>query len=115
MSQITFGAVISGKRRELMMTQRELAAQVKRTFTVSASDGECEKTILDFWKDFNKSDNFTVHDRFLLITQRGTNTLLDHFAGLLDCARSAQDAEDFEHRLTTPGFISQNRSIMPMK
>jgi hypothetical protein len=85
---------------------KQLAAQVKRTFAVSASDGECEKTILDFWKDFNKSDNFTVHDRFLLITQRGTNTLLDHFAGLLDCARSAQDAEDFEHRLTTPGFIS---------
>jgi hypothetical protein len=85
---------------------KQLAAQVKRTFTVSASDEECEKTILDFWKDFNKPDIFTVHDRFLLITQRGTNTLLDHFAGLLDCARSAQDAEDFEHRLTTPGFIS---------
>ena len=85
---------------------KQLAAQVKRTFTVSASDEECEKAILDFWKDFNDPNNFTLHDRFLLITQRGTNTLLDHFAGLLDCARSAQDAEDFEHRLTTPGFIS---------
>src|ERR1700743_1339929 len=52
---------------------KQLAAQVKRTFTVSASDEECEKTILDFWKDFNKPDIFTVHDRFLLITQRGTN------------------------------------------
>jgi len=85
---------------------KQLAAQVKRTFTVSASDEECEKAILDFWKDFNNPINFTVHDRFLLVTQRGTNTLLDHFAGLLECARSAQDAEDFEHRLTTPGFIS---------
>jgi tRNA A37 threonylcarbamoyladenosine biosynthesis protein TsaE len=89
---------------------KQLAAQVKRTFTVSASDEECEKAILDFWKDFNIPNNFTLHDRFLLITQRGTNTLLDHFSGLLDCARSAQDAEDFEHRLATPGFIS-NKSV----
>lgn len=89
---------------------KQLAAQVKRTFAVSTSDEECAKAILDFWKDFNNPNNFTLHDRFLLITQRGTNTLLDHFAGLLDCARSAQDAEDFEHRLTTPGFIS-NKSV----
>ncbi len=85
---------------------KHLAAQVKRTFTVSASDEECEKAILDFWKDFNNPNSFTSHDRFLLITQRGTNTLLDHFAGLLDCARSSQNAEDFERRLTTPGFMS---------
>jgi hypothetical protein len=89
---------------------KQLAAQVKRTFAVSAADEECAKAILDFWKDFNNPNNFTLHDRFLLITQRGTNTLLDHFAGLSDCARSAQDAEDFEHRLTIPGFIS-NKSV----
>jgi hypothetical protein len=85
---------------------KQLAAQVKRTFTLSASDEECQKAILDFWKDFNNPNRFTPHDRFLLITQRGTNTLLDHFAGLLDCARSSQNAEDFDHRLTTPGFMS---------
>jgi tRNA A37 threonylcarbamoyladenosine biosynthesis protein TsaE len=84
-----------------------LVAQVKRTFTVSVSDEECEKTILDFWQDFNNQQIFTPNDRFLLITQRGTNMLLDHFAGLLDCARSAKDAEDFERRLTTPGYVSK--------
>jgi tRNA A37 threonylcarbamoyladenosine biosynthesis protein TsaE len=85
---------------------KQLAAQVKRTFTVSASNEECQKAILDFWKDFNNPQIFAPHDRFLLITQRGTNTLLDHFTGLLDCARSARDAEDFERRLTTPGYVS---------
>lgn len=30
MAQITFGSVISAKRRELFMTQRDLAGQVKR-------------------------------------------------------------------------------------
>jgi hypothetical protein len=80
---------------------RQLAAvQVKRTFTVSATDEECQKAVLDFWKDFNNPNNFAVHDRFLLITQR-EQTPFDHFAGLLECARS-----DFEHRLTTPGFLS---------
>lgn len=46
---------------------KQLAAQVKRTFAVSASDEECVKAILDFWKDFNNPNNFTLHDRFLLI------------------------------------------------
>jgi tRNA A37 threonylcarbamoyladenosine biosynthesis protein TsaE len=85
---------------------KRLVAQVKRTFTVSASDEECQKAILDFWKDFNNPQVFAPHDLFLLITQRGTNTLLDHFGGLLDCARSARDAVDFERRLTTPGYVS---------
>jgi hypothetical protein len=42
----------------------------------------------------------------VLITLRGTNTLLEHFAGLLDCARAARDGTDFEGRLTTPGLLS---------
>ena len=45
-------------------------------------------------------------DRFAIVTQLGTNTLLRHFGSLLDCARAAQDADDFEHRLTTAGFVS---------
>ena len=45
-------------------------------------------------------------DCFALITQRGTNTLLGHFGGLLDCAHAACDASDFEHRLATPGLVS---------
>ncbi len=85
-----------------------LVGQVKRSFTISAADDECEKAIGDFWKDFKKADPFNAqHDRFVLVTLRGTNTLLEYFAGLLDCARGAADGEEFERRLSLGGFISK--------
>ena len=87
--------------------RRKLAGQVKRTFTVSANDKECKKTILDFWKDFRNPQQFAeASDRFVLVTLRGTNTLLEHFSGLLDCARASRDEAEFERRLSTDGFIS---------
>ncbi len=86
---------------------RKLAAQVKRSFTVSASDEDCAQAIGDFWKDFNNAELFSrENDRLALITLRGTNTLLEHFVGLLDCARASRDGAEFEQRLATPGFIS---------
>ena len=86
---------------------RKLAGQVKRTFTISAIDEDCKNTILDFWNDFNNLGVFSpATDRFAVVTQLGTNTLLRHFGSLLDCARAAQDADDFEHRLNTAGFLS---------
>ncbi|MBI5245020.1 MAG: hypothetical protein HY922_15250 [Elusimicrobia bacterium] len=86
---------------------RKLAGQVKRSFTVSATDEDCKKAVQDFWKDFKNPRQFSpVKDRFALVTQRGTNALLEHFSGLLDCARAARDAADFEHRLSSKGFIS---------
>lgn len=86
---------------------RKLVGQVKRSFTVSAIDKECKKTIQNFWKDFKNPDTFSLtNDRFLLVTLRGTNTLLEHFVGLLDSARAARDGAEFEHRLGTKGFIS---------
>lgn len=87
-------------------TPRKLLGQMKRSFTVSAADDECKKAIRDFWKDFRNSQQFSpATDRLAIVTLRGTNTLLEHFAGLLDCARAAKDAADFERRLTTPGFV----------
>jgi hypothetical protein len=85
---------------------QRLVGQVKRGFTVSASDEECTKAIGDLWRDFNGSQFSKTSDRLVLVTQRGTNTLLEHFAGLLDCARSSNDAAEFERRLSTEGFIS---------
>ena len=86
---------------------RKLAGQVKRTFTVSTIDEDCKNTVLDFWNDLNTPGTFSAAtDRFAIVTQLGTNTLLRHFGSLLDCARAAQDADDFEHRLTTAGFVS---------
>ena len=88
--------------------RRQLAGQVKRSFTVSANDDECKKAVQDFWKDFKNPEQFSqTSDRFALITLRGTNTLLEHFSGLLDCARASHDGDDFEHRLATPGFINK--------
>jgi hypothetical protein len=87
--------------------RRKLIGQVKRTFTVSAADDECKKTVQDFWKDFRNSGQFSpAADRLALVTLRGTNTLLEHFSGLLDCSRAARDGAEFERRLATPGFIS---------
>ncbi|CAM2160217.1 ATP-binding protein [Paraburkholderia tropica] len=85
-----------------------LVGQVKRSFTISAADEECKKAIGDFWKDFKKAAPFNPeHDRFVLVTLRGTNTLLENFVGLLDCARGAADGEEFERRLSLGGFISK--------
>lgn len=85
-----------------------LAGQVKRSFTISAADDECKKAISDFWKDFKKADPFNPqHDRFVLVTLRGTNTLLENFVGLLDCALGAADGEEFQRRLSLDGFISK--------
>ena len=87
---------------------RKLVGQVKRTITVSARDAECKKTIQAFWKDFKNTQQFSADsDRFVLVTLRGTNNLLEHFSGLLDCARASRDGTDFEHRLATNGFINR--------
>ncbi len=85
---------------------RNLAGQVKRSFTVSASNNECVQAVTAFWKDFNATRFSKDHDRLALVTLRGTNTLLEHFVGLLDCARAARDGDEFEQRLATEGFIS---------
>jgi len=87
--------------------RRKLAGQVKRTLTISATDDECKKAVRDFWKDFKNPQQFTMAaDRFALVTLRGTNNLLEHFSGLLDCSRAARDEAEFEQRLASPGFLS---------
>ena len=89
-------------------SQRRLAGQVKRTFTISTADEQCRKTIGDLWNDFKSDGPFSLTtDRFALVVQRGTKNLLDHFIRLLDCARAASDDADFAHRLKTPGFVSK--------
>lgn len=92
-------------------TTQKLAGQVKRSFTVSAGDDDCKKAIQDFWKDFKSRDRFSpVDDRLVLVTLRGTETLLRDFVGLLDCARAARDGTEFERRLATKGLIS-NKAV----
>jgi len=89
-------------------TRRSLAGQVKRSFTVSASNEECKKAVLDFWKDYKAGDRFSsTHDRLVLVVQLGTDVLLRDFGGLLECARVSRDSGDFQRRLSTPGFIAK--------
>ncbi len=86
---------------------QKLAGQVKRSFTVSAADDECKQAIQDFWTDYKSGGHFSpADDRLVLVTLRGTNTLLEHFVGLLDCARAARDGAEFDRRLATEGFVS---------
>jgi hypothetical protein len=89
-------------------TTARLVGQVKRSLTISATDDECKKAIGDFWKDFKKANPFDPrHDRLVLVTLRGTDTLLKDFVGLLDCARGAAHGEEFVRRLSLDGFVSK--------
>jgi len=86
---------------------RKLAEQVKRMLTISATDDEFKKAVHDFRQDFKSTQCFSpATDRFALVTLRGTNTLLEHLVGLLDCSRTAHDETEFERLLTTPGFLA---------
>lgn len=92
---------------------QKLAGQVKRSFSVSAADEECKKAIQDFWQDFKNSAIFSlVDDRLILVTLRGTNTLLDHFVGLLDCARAARNGVEFERRLSKKALSRANQFVI---
>lgn len=86
--------------------QRKLVCQVKQTVKVSAADDEFKKTIEDAWGDFkNQGLLDRSRDRLAIITLRGTDAFLRHFAGLLDCARASRTADEFVTRLGTKGFV----------
>jgi hypothetical protein len=88
--------------------KKSLAAQVKRSFTVSQADPDCVQTFEGFWRDFHNSAIFhPEHDCFALVTLRGTDVLLGRFGALLDCARASRDETDFSHRLATPGLLQK--------
>jgi hypothetical protein len=87
---------------------RQLAIQAKRTFTISAADEECVKTICGMWDDFSATDRFDKgRDRLAVATLHGTRSLLGSFGSLLDCARSAIDQADFERRVGLSSYLSQ--------
>ena len=91
--------------------QHKLAAQVKRTFTVSESDEDCVKTFVAAWADFNNTALFNKsHDALLLITHLGTNRLLGDFGALLTQVRASSTAMEFEERRVSKGLLNK-RSI----
>ncbi|MDE0411389.1 MAG: AAA family ATPase, partial [Gammaproteobacteria bacterium] len=86
---------------------KKLALQVKRTFTVSAKDDDCCKTIQGMWDDFRASRFDCAKDHLAIVTLHGTSTLLRDFSSLLLCARATAGAEDFRHRLSHEGYLSK--------
>jgi hypothetical protein len=89
---------------------QKLLGQVKRNFTVSAANDECVQAIGDFWKDFNGAHFSIDNDRLVLVTLRGTNTLLEHFVGLLDCARRARARSSSSASRRTASFPTRPSS-----
>jgi len=88
-----------------MDSQKLLICQVKKTFAVGKND-DCTKTITAFWKDFKNNELFKpLQDSLVLITLRGTNTLLTHLVGLFDIARSVRNSDEFDHRFSLKGPI----------
>ena len=74
--------LVKGRREDGNL--RRFAAQVKRSFTVSAKNDDCKETFLRFWHDFWNSTLFDAEaDCFAIVTLRGTDTLLRHFAAVL--------------------------------
>ena len=85
--------------------RKTLAAQVKRNFTISATNDECRKTFGGMWDDFMAVGRFNASiDRLAVITLHGTSALLHTFNSLLDCARASRDAPDFFRRLELTGY-----------
>ena len=94
--------------RSELYNNRQLAVQAKRSFNVSEVDSDCKKTFAGFWMDFNARDRFNpARDALLLVTLRGTQTLLNGLGGLLDCARNSSNEEDFKNRISLPGYLTQ--------
>ena len=86
---------------------RRIACHVRSNVRVSTSDERFTTAVEDFWNDYNSPTRFSsTNDRLVLVTQRGTANLLEHFTGLLDCARVANSDSDFRHRLEAEGFVS---------
>ena len=89
-------------------SKRRLAAQIKRTFTISSANKDCSDTIGGAWQDFQSESRFNKSEDVLaIITLRGSERLLAHFGTLLDCAMASLDASDFFRRIGLQKYISK--------
>ena len=89
-------------------TRRKLAAQIKRSFSVSLQNEECVDTVQGMWEDFIADDRLRYPiDQLCIIVLHGTSTILHDFSSLLQCARATKDVEDFDRRVSLEGYISK--------
>ena len=86
-----------------------IAAQIKRTFTLSKSDAECCATLCAAWADCNNAKIFDLaRDAFALIVHLGTKRLLGDFGWLLAQARASSSSDDFDKRLEGAGSLNKS-------
>lgn len=86
----------------------KIAAQVKRTFTLSSSDEECKKTLTAAWQDFNNVALFQQgRDAIVLVTYLGTNRIQHDVRWLVGQARAAGTAADFLARRQGQGTLNK--------
>lgn len=85
-----------------------LCAQIKRTFTLSASDDECRATIGAAWQDFNNASMFDqASDAIVLVTYLGTNRIQHDLRWLLGQARASASEPEFAQRRTGTGSLNK--------
>ena len=88
---------------------RFIAAQIKRTFTISKADAECCATLQAAWADFNNAAVFDqAKDALALIVHLGPNRLLGDFGWLLAQARASSSTDDFDKRLDGGGLLNKS-------
>lgn len=84
------------------------ALQVKRSFSLSARDPECTKTVRGAFADFRRSAQFDQQrDVVAIITSSLSTQLARGLRTLLDCARASLNAEDMARRLAIPNYLGQ--------
>ncbi|MDN4591706.1 hypothetical protein DBA29_24790 [Xenophilus aerolatus] len=92
---------------EAGLTHR-VAAQIKRTFTLSLNDEECRETLAAAWADFNNATLFQQgRDAIVLVTFLGTNRIQRDVRWLIGQARAAGDAADFLARRQGQGTLNK--------
>jgi hypothetical protein len=89
--------------------QRRVALQIKSTFYWRKSDEDCVQTIVCAWNDFRNTGLFDPQfDRIGIIVGQTNQKFSKGVRCLVDMARAARDAQDFNGRLILPRYVSSD-------
>ena len=84
------------------------ALQVKRAFSLSATDSECVRMLRGALDDFRNFEQFDRHrDVIALITSSLSARLARGLRTLLDCAQASITSADMARRLAIPGYLGK--------
>ena len=89
-------------------SERQAAIQVKYSFTLTASNGDCSATFTKAWQDFNNVGLFVQgRDVLALITGPAPAKQFKALRTLLDCARASESGEDLFRRLKQSQYLGK--------